>query len=112
MKKFRVVLHTKSKWDIQGCLDYISKRSPKGAATWLKRFEQSKEELEHHAELMQRAPESEYVDREIRQLVFKSTRGNSYRLLFTIVGDEVHILRVRGPGQDLLGAEEIPTDAR
>jgi hypothetical protein len=45
------------------------------------------------------APENEFVAREIRHIVFRTRHGRPYRALFTIVGNEVRILRVRGPGQ-------------
>ncbi len=47
----------------------------------------------------------------LKQAFFRTRRGRSYRAVFVIVGDivgdEVRILRVRGPGQELIEPDEI-----
>jgi hypothetical protein len=48
------------------------------------------------------APESAEVDYPVQQFLFKTPRGRKYRILYTIVGDEVRVLHVRGPGQDVI----------
>jgi len=53
------------------------------------------------------APESTLIGREIRQVTFKTRRGRMYRLLFEIRGAEIIVLHVRGPGQRLLGKDDI-----
>jgi len=45
------------------------------------------------------APESKSFDIEIRHALFRTRSGRPYRAIFTVVGDEVRILRVRGRGQ-------------
>ena len=37
--------------------------------------------------------------REVRQVLFQTRHGRPYRILYAISGDEVRVLRVRGPGQ-------------
>jgi hypothetical protein len=53
------------------------------------------------------AVESEHVDAEIREVLFKTRRGLVYRLLFTIRQSHVFVLHVRGPGQDWIGSDEL-----
>lgn len=53
------------------------------------------------------APENGYGDTEIRQVIFKTRRGKTYRLLFTIRDNVVFIRHVREPGQDLVSPEEF-----
>ncbi len=50
------------------------------------------------------APESDELDVEVRQLVF-----GRYRVLFTIKGNDVLILRIRGPfnSSDAFNLEEV-----
>ena len=43
----------------------------------------------------------------LKEALFRTRRGNTYRAVFTIVQDEVRILRVRGPGQPPLQDDEI-----
>ena len=66
--------------DAQHIFDHISKRSLQGASAWWFAFEDA----------------------------FKTRHGRSYRFVFTRVGDELRILRVRGPGQPPLQADEMP----
>ena len=56
------------------------------------------------------APESAYIDRDIRQLIFKTRKGLPYRLLYTIDDEVVLALHIRGPGQPLLKADELRDD--
>ena len=44
----------------------------------------------------------------IREVFFKTSKGNPYRLLFTVLDDEVLVLRVRGPGQNYVAETELP----
>jgi hypothetical protein len=43
----------------------------------------------------------------LRQATFRTRHGRTYRAVFTIVGDQVRILRVRGPGRPPLEADEL-----
>ena len=44
---------------------------------------------------------------EVRQFLFKTRRGRTYRAVYVIMDDEVRILRVRGPGQPPLTDDEM-----
>jgi hypothetical protein len=68
-------------------------------------------ELRKRADGCGLAPEDAEHDSEIRQIVFKTRSGLPYRALFTIDGDQVHVIHVRGPGQDLImpGNLRLPT---
>jgi hypothetical protein len=45
------------------------------------------------------APENTDTEFEVRQVLFKTRRGNVYRALYLLDGEDVYILRVRGKGQ-------------
>ena len=53
------------------------------------------------------APEAEILDRDIRQALFKTRRGHLYRALFMVVDDAVHVIAVRGYGQELATPYEL-----
>ena len=55
--------------------------------------------------------EADILDRDIRQALFKTWQGRLYRALFVIVEDAVHVVAVRGYGQDLATLDDldIPT---
>jgi plasmid stabilization system protein ParE len=88
--------------DIDTILAWLVKLSPAGARSWFRALETAIEWLELHASSSPLAPENDWFAEEIRQHIFKTKRGRPYRLLFTVVGKQVRILHVRGPGQDLV----------
>ena len=44
---------------------------------------------------------------DLRQSLFRTRRGRLYRLLFVIRGDVVHLAAVRGPGQEMVSADDL-----
>ena len=88
--------------DIDRTIVWILKHDPDAAARWLRAFEVAADRIASQPQSYSLAPEDEFIDREIRQFFFRTRRGRNYRALFTIVGEEIQVLRVRGPGQDIL----------
>ena len=97
----------RAKRDIHEIQTWIKSRSTKGAATWLSAIEKSIQHLSVFAASSATAPEADDPGIDLKQRMFKTRRGNSYRLLFIIRAETVHILVVRGMGQDLLHDEDI-----
>ena len=59
------------------------------------------------------APESDQVDEEIRQYIYRTKSRRANRALYTVRGDTVYILCIRRPGQRLLSdreAQDLLTD--
>jgi plasmid stabilization system protein ParE len=104
---FRVITIPKADADISEIFEYLYARSPNGATAWLAAFDQAQQRLAMHADGCALAEEREYFEVDLRQTLFRTRRGNSYRILFTIVGDEVRILRVRSPGQSDLTEHDL-----
>lgn len=96
---FRVKTLPKAEADIRSIANFIYERSPQGAEAWLDAYRQARLRLEQAASVYGSAIENEHFDIDVRQALFKTKHGRVYRLLFTIVDDEVRILRVRGSGQ-------------
>ncbi len=86
---------------------YIAERSKSGAVAWARAYDAALARLEQSADTFPFAPENEHVDFEVREVLFKTRRGLVYRALFTIHGNEVLILHVRGPGQDFVTSNEL-----
>jgi plasmid stabilization system protein ParE len=105
--KFRVTILRLAKHDIREIAAWISERSRRGAAAWLAAFEKLVDRLAETAPSFPVAEENDEVEVEIRQGLFKTRRGRVYRAIFTIVGDEVRILRIRGPGQPPLSRSDV-----
>lgn len=106
----QVEFSQRAKRDVSEIQAWIKSRSPKGAATWLAALEKGISYLSEFAVSSAAAPEANDPGIDLKQRMFKTRRGNSYRLLFIIRAETVHILAVRGMGQDLLhdGDIEIP----
>ena len=105
--KFRLILSARAESDIEGIVGYLVQRSPQGAAAWCDRWEEVLGELRERPLGFGRAPESSQHDADIRQVLFKTRRGRTYRALFTVIEAGVYIIHVRGPGQDFVPSEEL-----
>jgi plasmid stabilization system protein ParE len=105
--KFTVLTLRAAERDCDRIMEYIVVRSKAGARAWAKAFDKALAYLEENADSCSLAAESEYVDFEVRETLFRTRRGLIYRILFTMRENTAIILHVRGPGQDLVAAMEI-----
>ena len=94
--------------DAQHIFDYIKERSPQGAIDWWIAFDEAAGKAANGLVQYGAAPENHLLSYELQQVLFRTRRGRTYRFVFTIVDDELRILRVRGPGQPKLKTEELP----
>ena len=106
----RVTILPRAEGDAQSIFDWISARSPEGARRWWTALEEAACRVAANPQGYGLAPENDLVSCELRQFLFKTPRGRTYRGVFTVVGTEVRILRVRGPGQPPLERDEMETD--
>jgi len=99
---YEPLLLPRAQADVDSIVRFLAERSPQGAIAWRERWEDVLRQLRTKPLECGLAPESAGYEAEIRQLLFKTRRGRTYRALFTVVGRGVYILHVRGPGQNLL----------
>jgi hypothetical protein len=97
----------KARLDKRNIFAWLDKRSPSGALAWLDAYDSLLERLQQDAAACGSAPESHDCDFDVRQALFKTRRGRVYRVLFFLEGQEVFILRLRGPGQAPITPEEM-----
>lgn len=90
MKRHRVKMTAIARVEALQAAMYIAERSPLNSARWQRGFEQAIRRLSVLPKAYARAPESIYFDADIRQVVYKS-----HRILFTVMGDVVFVLRIR-----------------
>jgi plasmid stabilization system protein ParE len=93
--------------DVQCIFDYLAKHSPQGAADWWDAFDSAAQEATRGLVEHPLAPENGSTPFELRQVIFKTRAGRRYRFVFTIVDNELRIVRVRGPGQPSLKSDEV-----
>jgi plasmid stabilization system protein ParE len=105
---YAVSLTRSANRDLEGCYAYIAKRSLRGAAAWTNAFQQQVlDALVIDPQSYEIAPESRDHPVEIRQKMFGTRQGKNYRALFTIRGQEVFVIHIRGPGQDLMSPDQL-----
>ena len=109
-RSFDVCFSNEAEDNIRTIKDWIAERSPQGAGKWIEALSQAAARLADSADCFGLAPEASAFDNELRQIIFKTRRGNTYRALFVIRQNVAHVLSVRGTGQDLLqpGDIEVP----
>ncbi len=104
---YRVEPTAQAEADIDRIFDWIFERSPEGARRWYEAFCKSAARLESNPLSCGIAPESDDFPEEVRQMLFRTRHGRTYRALFVIRGDVAHILCVRGPGERPVKPEDV-----
>ena len=102
-----VVLLSRAETELAEIAVWLSERSREGAVRWLNAFDAARKSLSENPRSCGFAPEDELVDEEIRQILFQTRRGQTYRAIFTIIDDEVRVLHIRGPRQQPLHSNEV-----
>jgi plasmid stabilization system protein ParE len=100
--KYRLRFAASARRELRDAFHWIAQRSPGRAQTWQTGAIAAAQSL---AELPRRcpiAPESEAFGIEVRQLMY-----GDYRILFTIDGDTVRILRFRHGARGPLEPDEL-----
>ena len=92
--KYRVIIQPPAAAEMDEAYLWIAERAPDSATEWFNGLEVAIFSLEDFPQRCPLAQESKAFDVEIRQLIY-GKRVGAYRILFTIVGDTVHILHVR-----------------
>ncbi len=104
---YRIYLSRRASRDVDDIHGWIAQHSPSGANRWYDSLYEALFSLEAGAESKGLAPEAREFERPIRQILFKTRKGHTYRALFVIQGTRVQVITVRGPGQPLLSVDEI-----
>jgi len=107
--KFNVRELKAAQADIANIFDWIFKRSAPGAHAWLNAYDAMVSRLHDAADSFAGADENSDLDLDldVRQALFKTKLGRVYRALFVIENQDVYILRIRGPGQASVSANDL-----
>ncbi len=103
---FQVRLQTDAVEDLDAAYQYAASHAPDPAARWLARFQTALKTLEHNPERCPLAPESLKSSRQLREFSF-GKRPFVFRVIFTIDGDNVRILRICRAQRRLLTPDEL-----
>jgi plasmid stabilization system protein ParE len=80
--------------EIDSAYQWINERAPDAADRWYDGLMAALRSLRQNPRRCARLFTTDFVELEIRQLVYGRRRGR-YRVLFTIDGDTIRVLRVR-----------------
>ena len=104
---YRISLTPQAESDLDTILDYIQQRSAQGVQAWFSSWLQVCDLLSQSPERQTLAPENPDHEEAIRNVIFKTRYGNPCRCIFLIRDDTVHVLHIRGYGQEILGPDEL-----
>jgi len=104
----RVRILPRAKTDFLSIFSYIEERSRDGASRWRLAFESGVERARNNPQQFPLAPEDTMASFTLRQILFKTQQGLPYRAVFTVLDNELLIVRLRGAGQPPLQADEMP----
>jgi len=104
---FAVQLLWRAERDVDQILAWLQQRSPQGAAAWNLAWKDTLRTLQESADTFGHAPENEDQELEVRQITFRTRSGKDYRALYTIRVNNVFVMHVRAPGQDIISPDEL-----
>lgn len=105
--KYRVITLRRAESDIRSIVRMLAEHSHSGALNWLEAYDKLVDRLSYSADLCGPAAEASRMGLSLKQAFFRTRRGRTYRAIFLVIGEEVRILRVRGPGQAPVDADEF-----
>jgi plasmid stabilization system protein ParE len=103
---FRVIFLPRAMSDVENAIDWLAERSPAAADRWLQGMLSIVENLELDPKRYSIAEEAAELGVDLRQIIHGRRRG-VYRVLFTIEGNRVNVLRVRHSAQDELKPPDL-----
>ena len=103
--RFRVVITDPADRNFREHFQWIKERSPQGAEAWRARIIEAVQSLETSPERHPLARQSAAFPVEIRCLLSGKNRS-AFRILYQIKGEEVRVLAIRRPSQDLMGPQD------
>ena len=102
MKRWSVIVELPAQRDIAECRLWIAERDAAAADEWFYSIYDTVGSLEIFPERCPLVPESEFLNREIREM-FHGRRQYKYRIHFTVGKDTVHVLHIRHGARLALG---------
>ena len=103
---YQVRLQPAAVEDLDGAYQYAAQNAPTPAARWLKRVQTARQTLEHNPERCPLAPENDKSRRILRQSLF-GKRPHVFRVIYTIEGNTVWVLRICRAQRRTLRAEDL-----
>lgn len=103
---FRVVMTPSADADVDDAFACIHQRSPRNADRWLAGLEEAFRSLRRFPKRGARAPESQFLQQDLRQLVYKS-----HRIIYRVEPGVVRVLFVRHAARRPVGDPEAESNS-
>ncbi len=107
MKRYRVVVGENAERELAEAFVWIEERAPGRAKKWFRGLLEAITGLETMPRRCPLDPAGRFFGVETRCLLYGDSR-NAYRILYTIVRDEVHILHIRHGRRRTIGPKKQP----
>lgn len=104
---YRIQPSERAEADVTRIYVWLTRRSPDGATRWYEAFWNAMERLKAFPASCPQAAESSELGEDVRELLFGTKKERTYRALFVVKADVVHILCVRGPGERPVRPEDV-----
>ncbi len=104
--KYRVVVQPCALQDLDDAFSWAAGHAPETAWRWLERFQVGIAGLARFPLRCGYAPENDLFEPEIRQYLF-GRRSSVFRVLFTVRGEEVHVLHIRRATMSMAKPEDL-----
>src|SRR3954464_15110028 len=105
--RFTVSTIRRAEADITSAHAWIAERSTAVQHRWYEAAREAIRSLSRDADQHGLAQEGSEFGIELPEKIFKTRRGRPYRVLYTLDGKEVRVLRLRGPGQAPVTPEDL-----
>jgi mRNA-degrading endonuclease RelE of RelBE toxin-antitoxin system len=103
-----IVLVPRARKSLITIAKWLRSRSPRGATAWYKAFWAAAARISADPESYPAAEESPRLKRVVRQALFKTRRGRTYRIIFDFTKEEVIVYCIRRPGQRPWQRRDLP----
>lgn len=107
MSPYRLKLSFRARQDAHGIYEWLAQHSFPGATAWFDEFLGTLDKLHADPLRLPQAPEAEDLGIDLREIAFKTRKGNTYRILFLVTEDTIQIAAIRGTGQDLATLNDL-----
>ncbi len=91
---YRIRPSAQAEADIERIFNWLLERSPDGATRWYESFWDATERLKEFPLSCSLAAEAMDFPEQVRCMLFGTKKGRTYRALFVVRGDIVHVLCV------------------
>lgn len=106
---FEVRLSPRAIADAESAYLWLKKQNQEFADDWFQGLSDALASLEQLPARCPVAPESQELDREVHQLLYRKSKRTTFRILFGISEIEVYVYRIRHTAQQYLSEEEFDT---